>query len=78
MFPITKNMRTVKVIKSYTNRPVMEVSFKDDLAVTEFRSFHTVASLHCERVSAEWARETLIEVLDDLKRILLAQNSNIG
>lgn len=69
--------RPPRIIKAYRERPQVEVSFRDDAAVTEFRSFHMVASLHCERVSAPWAKETLIEVLDDLKRILLAQKSNM-
>lgn len=74
-------MRSIKILKSYqamtrTLKSPDEIAYQDDLAITDFRSFHRVADLHCQRVMSEAARNVMLEVLEDLKEVL-AKNTQV-
>lgn len=48
----------------------IQLTHADDAAITEFRAFHVVASVHTKRVENPIAVEIMRQILDGLQRDL--------
>ena len=72
----------IKVIKRYQQLTASlsspaDLPIFEDRAVSDFRGFYSVASVHTQRVENPLVVETMIEILDNLKNDLLSRKKVI-